>query len=269
MLNIETKIEIIEKLEKGESGSSLAQFYNVNKSTIGDIKRKKENILSNASNMDSTDGKKTRKKKFKEIFLNMIKREGYTKNDVYNADETGINWKASRQESSTPSYKVSKDRITAMVCANASGDHALPLLVIGTAIKPRCFKNVNQLPVKYKAQKSAWMNSKLFYEWYCNEFIPKVKQEQEYKGRKGKVLLLLDNAPSHPSAEKLNIVDPNFKLENNANDLGFEILNDDEIVEAVKESELPSEIENEYEDVKNYTGLTLIEAFTAMESAMH
>jgi hypothetical protein len=61
MLNIETKIEIIEKLEKGESGSSLAQFYNVNKSTIGDIKRKKENILSNASNMDSTDGKKTRK----------------------------------------------------------------------------------------------------------------------------------------------------------------------------------------------------------------
>jgi hypothetical protein len=150
--------------------------------------------------------------KFKEIFLNMIKREGYTKNDVYNADETGINWKASRQESSTPSYKVSKDRITAMVCANASGDHALPLLVIGTAIKPRCFKNVNQLPVKYKAQKSAWMNSKLFYEWYCNEFIPKVKQEQEYKGRKGKVLLLLDNAPSHPSAEKLNIVDPNFKV---------------------------------------------------------
>jgi hypothetical protein len=41
VLNIETKIEIIEKLEKGESGSPLVQFYNVGKSTIGDIKRKK------------------------------------------------------------------------------------------------------------------------------------------------------------------------------------------------------------------------------------
>lgn len=56
------------------------------------------------------------------------------------------------------------------------------------------------------------MNSELFYEWYYNEFIPQVKQEQEYKGRKGKVLILLDYAPSHPSAEKLNMVDPHFKV---------------------------------------------------------
>jgi len=27
--------------------------------------------------------------KFNETFLNMIKREGYTRNDIYNADETG------------------------------------------------------------------------------------------------------------------------------------------------------------------------------------
>jgi len=65
VLNIETKIEI-EKLEKGQSGeswSSLTQFYNVDKSTISDIKRKNKNILSYASKMDSTDGKKTRKVK--------------------------------------------------------------------------------------------------------------------------------------------------------------------------------------------------------------
>jgi len=33
-------------------------------------------------------------------------------------------------------------------------------------------------------------------------------------------------------------------LENDANDLGFEILNNDEIVESIKESKLPTEIEN-------------------------
>lgn len=44
----------------------------------------------------------------------MIEREGYTRNDVYNADETDINWNvlprksfASRRESSAPGYKVS------------------------------------------------------------------------------------------------------------------------------------------------------------------
>jgi len=50
--------------------------------------------------------------------------------------------------------------------------------------------------------------------------------------------------------------------------LGFEILNDDEIVELVKESEVSSEIENEYENVENYTGSTFCEAFTALESTM-
>lgn len=59
-LNIGTKLEIIEKLEKGVSGSYLAQLYNIGNSSIGDIKRKKENILSFLSKMDSTDGKKTR-----------------------------------------------------------------------------------------------------------------------------------------------------------------------------------------------------------------
>lgn len=43
---------------------------------------------------------------------------------------------------------------------------------------------------------------------------------------------------------------------------------DNEIVESVKESDLTSEIENVYEDTKNYTGSTPDEAFTALESAM-
>lgn len=54
--------------------------------------------------------------KFKEIFLNTVKRERYTRNDIYNADKTGVNWKAlsrkllaSRCESSAPSYKFGKD----------------------------------------------------------------------------------------------------------------------------------------------------------------
>ncbi|KAF0714880.1 jerky protein-like [Aphis craccivora] len=73
----------------------------------------------------------------------MLNRERYIRNDIYNADETGIKWKelprkllASRREpSKLESYKVSTDKITAMVCSNARGDHAFTILVIGKAIK--------------------------------------------------------------------------------------------------------------------------------------
>lgn len=57
-------------------------------------------------------------------------------------------------------------------------------------------------------------------------------------------------------------------LENDANDWWFKILNDYVIIESVKESELPSEIENGYEDAENYTGPTPGEVFTALESAI-
>ncbi|GFY31835.1 jerky-like protein [Trichonephila clavipes] len=61
-------------------------------------------------------------------------REGYSRDDVYNVEETGINWKAlprkslaSKQESTAPSFKVSKERVTAMICANVSGTHDIDI----------------------------------------------------------------------------------------------------------------------------------------------
>ncbi|XP_051174284.1 jerky protein homolog-like [Leptopilina boulardi] len=90
---------------------------------------------------------------------------------VYNADETGLNWKllpskslASRQENSAPGRKSSIERVTILVCANASGSHRMPLLLIGKSKKPRCFKNI-KIPLIYKNQKSAWMDTKIFYDW--------------------------------------------------------------------------------------------------------
>ncbi|GFY69408.1 HTH CENPB-type domain-containing protein [Trichonephila inaurata madagascariensis] len=104
-----------------------------------------------------------------ETYLQHVE-EGYSRDDVYKVDETRENWKAlqqkkslaSKRESTAPGFKVNKERVTAMVCANASGTHTLPLLVIGKSEKPPCFKNVSCLPTLYKAQKSAWMNSAFF-----------------------------------------------------------------------------------------------------------
>ena len=54
-----------------------------------------------------------------------------------------------------------KDRLTVIVCTNASGTCKIPPAVIGKAKKPRCFRrNPPQLP--YYSQASAWNDSVLF-----------------------------------------------------------------------------------------------------------
>ena len=43
-------------------------------------------------------------------------------------------------------------------------------------------------------------------------FIPQVKKKQEENGQREKVLLILDNAPSHPAVEELNAIDKDFEV---------------------------------------------------------
>ncbi|GFY78833.1 jerky protein homolog [Trichonephila inaurata madagascariensis] len=168
---------------------------------------------------ESLPGGKNSAHKFKVTFLQHVEEEGYSRDDVYNVDETGVNWKAlprkslaSKREFTAPGFKVSKKRVTAMLCANASGTHTLPLLVIGKSKKLRCFKNVSCLPTLYKVQKSVWMNSAFFSEWYSKDFIPNVKKLREREGKTGKVLLILDYAPCHPPVEILNVIDDDFSV---------------------------------------------------------
>lgn len=114
---------------------------------------------------------------FKRKFKKMIEESGLSREQIYNADETGLNYKAlptktlaSLSEKYAPGFKMQKQRITALVCANASGTNRLPLLLIGKSKKPRCFKGINikALPVNYYAQKSAWMTQAIFIDWFQN-----------------------------------------------------------------------------------------------------
>ncbi|GFT14431.1 jerky-like protein [Trichonephila clavipes] len=47
---------------------------------------------------ESLSGDKNSTNKFKETFLQHVEEKGYSRDDAYNVDETGVNWKA-RQES--------------------------------------------------------------------------------------------------------------------------------------------------------------------------
>ena len=112
-------------------------------------------------------------------------------------------------EKEAKGFKKSKDRVTLMACANASGSIVMPLMFVHKYANPRCFKNVKKedLPVHYFSQKNSWMDSTLFKSWFFDKFVPHCRFSLQKLGLPGKALLLLDNAPSHPSAEILTTED--------------------------------------------------------------
>ncbi|GBM28161.1 Jerky [Araneus ventricosus] len=111
--------------------------------------------------------------KYKDEFDKIVADNDLTPEQIYNADETGLLWKclptstlAGRGEKAAKGLKKNKDRLTVLLCANASGNHRVTPFVIGKSAKPRAFKNVTHLPVQYKAQSNAWMTAALFKDWF-------------------------------------------------------------------------------------------------------
>ena len=65
---------------------------------------------------------------FKEWFQNYVRRSGYWPQQIFNADETGLIWKktknttiTSQSVSNMPGTKIPKERYTVLACANATG----------------------------------------------------------------------------------------------------------------------------------------------------
>lgn len=163
----------------------------------------------------------TAAEEFKTEFRDFMERENLVEEQIYNADEAGLYWQclpsrtlASESEKNAPGFKPSKQRVTVLCVGNASGTHKLQLVVIGTAKKPRPFSranvSVNNLPVKYYHQTSAWMNAEIFRTWFADVFVPEARNHLRRKGLPEKAVLLLDNAKCHPSEEILKSADGNF-----------------------------------------------------------
>ena len=96
-----------------------------------------------------------------------MERESLTLENLYNGDETGLCFRilpdktlTARSEKLAAGKKKQMKRITLTACSNAAGSHKLPLMFVGKAANPRCFKNVNKsaLPVANNSQKKAWVN---------------------------------------------------------------------------------------------------------------
>uniref|UniRef100_A0A1E1X330 Putative tigger transposable element n=1 Tax=Amblyomma aureolatum TaxID=187763 RepID=A0A1E1X330_9ACAR len=130
----------------------------------------------------------------------------YEPADVFNADETALFFKALPDKTITfkgdpcVGGKRSKERVTVLLASNMSGTERLPLLVIGKAKNPRCFKNIPRLPVEYRANRKAWMTSDIFQAWLR-------QLDRRFSANKRKVLLVVDNCSAHTRVTGLECIE--------------------------------------------------------------
>lgn len=123
--------------------------------------------------------------------------ESYSPENIYNADETGLFYRATPNGSlvfdkqNIVGSKKMMSRLTLLCCVNMAGTDKKRLLAIGNSAKPRAFKNVKQLPVDYHANKKAWMTSEIFKTWIT-------KWDRTLKK---KILLVVDNCTVHSPPE--------------------------------------------------------------------
>ncbi|XP_042230822.1 tigger transposable element-derived protein 1-like [Homarus americanus] len=127
---------------------------------------------------------------------------------VFNVDETGIYWEKmpdrtyiAKEEKTMPGFKASKDRLILLLGGNAAGDCKLKPLLVYHSKNPKALKGVVKasLPVVWKANPKAWMTRVLFEDWFFHNFVPDVEKNCNNKNQPFKILLVLDNAPGHPS----------------------------------------------------------------------
>ena len=124
----------------------------------------------------------------------------YNPENVYNMDETGLFFRLLPRYtllmpfedlSTTRGKKKAKERLSLVVCANATGTHKVPCTMIGKPKSPACIKQ-RQWPIKYFSQGKAWMDVDTCWKWFNEVFYPEVKKRTGCP-----VLLLMDNAPGH------------------------------------------------------------------------
>ena len=103
--------------------------------------------------------------------------EEFPETDIFNADETGLFYRATPDSSlcfvkeQLSGSKKALDRITVLVCANMPGTEKKKLLVIGKSKNPRCFKGVDvgKLPVTYRWNTKVWMTGVIFMGSWVRE----------------------------------------------------------------------------------------------------
>ena len=133
--------------------------------------------------------------------------EGYEAHNIFNADESGLFYKATPtglfvdKGEEHSGIKIRKERLTFLMIVNQSGTEK-KIITIGKFPNSRCFRN-KAPPLQYYNNKKSWMT---LDNW--ETIITKFNLKIQRNGRNGNVLLFCDNA----SCQKLNYELSNTKM---------------------------------------------------------
>lgn len=119
---------------------------------------------------------------------------------------------------------TSEDRVVVLVCANASGTHKIPILVVGKHPWPSYLPSYHQhtrgrssslngeeVPIQYFSQREVWCDCHTFQYWCDNVFLPAIQQRTSRP-----VLLLVENPGGHLSSfQHVNVATRFFPASNN------------------------------------------------------
>ncbi|XP_044137796.1 tigger transposable element-derived protein 1-like [Bufo gargarizans] len=197
-------------LQRSPSTSAASDEFKASRGWFEKFRRR-SGIHSVIRHGEASSSDKAAAEAYKLDFAEFMKTEGYVPQQVFNCDETGLFWKKmpnrtyiTQEEKALPGHKPMKDRLTLLLCANASADLKIKPLLVYHSPTPRAFReqNVNRarLPVMWRANAKAWVTRQLFMEWLHEVFAPTVRKYISDNQLPERCLLLMDNAPAHPPA---------------------------------------------------------------------
>lgn len=147
------------------------------------------------------------------FFRGLAAEQGLGPEQLYNAAETGLFWRCppgpgpgpGPEGGAAPGQGQGLDRLTVLLCANATGSHRIRPLVVGKGGGPRALRGPQHLPAACRAQGSAWLDEALFSDWFHRVFVPAVRERFRARGlpEDSRALLLLDGAHARPREAEL------------------------------------------------------------------
>ena len=135
--------------------------------------------------MESSNKKEAEKSK--KVFSDLIKTKGFVPQQVFNGDETGLFFKRlpnrtfiTEEEKVFTGHEPMKDRMTLLMCDNASGDFKEKPILVYHSDSPRVPKRNNvvkrNLPVMRRANEKVWVSRQFVTEWMHDVLVPSVKK---------------------------------------------------------------------------------------------
>uniref|UniRef100_A0A0P4WKS8 DDE-1 domain-containing protein n=1 Tax=Scylla olivacea TaxID=85551 RepID=A0A0P4WKS8_SCYOL len=123
---------------------------------------------------------------------------------------------STKPNESVEEQKVSKERLSALLCVNANGSHRLKAVIVGKHRWPCVVsKCSHQLPVHYYHNPNAWFTWDIVQDWFFKHAEPEIRrfQVEDLKIAPSDVcaLILMDRAPVHLDSHALSSHDGRIK----------------------------------------------------------